>query len=155
MILDYAKLDPELLPALETFPALDISRDNIERIRELLAARPLPPSEFDVHSEHHTIAADHGNVDVIVFRQSKRANQPAVLWIHGGGYILGAADDERAKRIAHTLDCTVVSVEYRLAPEHPFPAGPDDCYAALQWMVAESTALKIAPARVAMGGASA
>jgi acetyl esterase/lipase len=155
MLLDYDRIDPELVPALDQMPALDITRDNIVRIRELLASRPQPPSEYEVLCTPQTINADHGTVDVFVYRKTDRPDQPGVLWIHGGGYVLGNAEDERARMIAHTLDCTVVSVDYRLAPEHPFPAGPDDCYAALTWMAEQASDLGIDPDRIAMGGASA
>ncbi|GAB2996339.1 esterase [Mycobacterium bourgelatii] len=79
---------------------------------------------------------------------------PALLWIHGGGYVLGTAqqDDGLVRRFGEKLGITVASVEYRLAPEHPYPAPLEDCYAALRWL-AELPAVD--PARVAIGGASA
>jgi acetyl esterase/lipase len=82
------------------------------------------------------------------------ANSGALLWIHGGGYVLGSArqDDELCRRLAKELRITVGSVEYRWAPEHPFPAALEDCYAALQRLVALPG---VDPARVAIGGASA
>jgi acetyl esterase/lipase len=82
---------------------------------------------------------------------------PALLWIHGGGYVLGSVerDDLLAKHLARVGQCVVASVEYRLAPEHPFPAPVEDCYAALKWLVAQSTKLGVNTARIAIGGASA
>lgn len=79
---------------------------------------------------------------------------PALLWIHGGGYVLGNArqDDRLCRRFADALGATVAAVDYRLAPEHPYPAALDDCYAALAWLAALPT---VDPARVAIGGASA
>ncbi len=63
---------------------------------------------------------------------------PALLWIHGGGYVAGSAamNDRAVRKMAAHLGAVAVSVEYRLAPEHPYPAALDDCYAALQWLVA-------------------
>ena len=155
MLLDYDRIDPELLDALEQMPSLDITRDNVSDVRAVLASSPKPPTSVQVLEESNVILTDDGEVPVIIYRKTGRANQPALLWIHGGGYILGTADDERARIIAHELDCTVVSVEYRLAPEHPFPAGPNDCIAALNWMAKNSDQLKINPSRFAVGGASA
>lgn len=155
MELDYARLDAELLPALESFPALDLDRSNIARMRDLLAAQPRPPSAVDVQEDRRTIPTDDGEVDVFVYRKSDRPNQPGMLWIHGGGYILGSAEDERARIIADHCDCSVFSVDYRLAPEHPFPAGPNDCYATLRWMVSDAESLGIDPDNLAIGGASA
>jgi acetyl esterase len=155
MILDYAKLDPELRGALEQLPALEITRDNVLQIRELMASRPVPPSPLEVKREDLVAPSESGDVTVHVFRKSDRPRQPALLWIHGGGYIIGSALDERARVIAHELDCTVCSVDYRLAPEYPFPAGPEDCHAALEWMMTNGAALGIDTGRVAIGGPSA
>jgi acetyl esterase/lipase len=79
---------------------------------------------------------------------------PALLWMHGGGYVLGSAqqDDEVCRRFSRALGTTVASVDYRLAPEHPYPAALEDCYAALTWLAG---LLAVDPARVAIGGASA
>ena len=155
VLLDYERIDPELLPALETFPALDLTRDNIVKMRALLAAAPTAPSTVSVLEEEQVISTQDGDLKVYIYRKTRAENQPAVLWIHGGGYILGNAEDERARVIADNCDCTVVSVDYRLAPEHPFPAGPNDCYAALSWMNEHASQLGIDPARIVIGGASA
>lgn len=79
---------------------------------------------------------------------------PALLWIHGGGYVIGdaAQDDVLCRRFASELGATVVSVNYRLAPEHPYPAPVEDCYSALSWLAALPA---VDPSRVAIGGASA
>jgi len=155
VILDYDRLDPELKPALEQMPPLELTRENVVQMRELLASRPRPPSAVEVATETASIATADADVGVYIYRRTARAEQPALLWIHGGGYIIGSAIDERARVVAAELDMTVVSVEYRLAPEHPFRAGPVDCYAALEWMLAEASTLRIDPGRVAIGGASA
>lgn len=79
---------------------------------------------------------------------------PALLWIHGGGYLIGSAaqDDQLCRRFARELGATVASVDYRLAPENPYPIPLEDCYAALEWLVRLPS---VDPARVAIGGASA
>lgn len=79
---------------------------------------------------------------------------PALLWIHGGGYVIGSAaqDDAIGRRFARDLDMTVAAVDYRLAPEYPYPIPLQDCYAALGWL---SALPAVDPARVAIGGASA
>ncbi len=155
MKLDYSRLDPELLPILESFPALNISRDNILEIRALMAEtpRPVPPSGLIRRVEE--VGTPEGPVTVHVYRKDERPMQPALLWIHGGGYVMGAADDERSMTIAHACDVTVFSVDYRLAPEQPFPAGLNDCYNVLSWIMQEADSLGIDPSCVAIGGASA
>jgi acetyl esterase/lipase len=79
---------------------------------------------------------------------------PALLWIHGGGYVIGSAaqDDVLCRRFARDLGATVASVDYRLAPENPYPAPLEDCYSALTWLARLPS---VDPARVAIGGASA
>jgi alpha/beta hydrolase fold len=71
-------------------------------------------------------------------RSGLSATLPALLWIHGGGYVAGSAsmNDRAVRRMAAHLGALAVSVEYRLAPEHPYPSALDDCYAALQWLAA-------------------
>lgn len=78
----------------------------------------------------------------------------ALLWIHGGGLVMGnpIQDDDVCRHFADALGITVAAVKYRLAPEHPFPAAIDDCYAALVWLAGQPG---IDPARIAVGGASA
>lgn len=155
MLLDYTRIDPELLPALETFPALDLNRENIVKMRDLLASGPQETSSIEVLSDKKSIDTEDGTVDIYIYRKNEQPNQPAILWIHGGGYILGDAKDERARIIADHCNCTVFSVDYRLAPEHPFPAGTNDCYSTLAWIMREAETLDIDKNRVAIGGASA
>ncbi|WP_152314710.1 alpha/beta hydrolase, partial [Mycobacterium tuberculosis] len=79
---------------------------------------------------------------------------PALLWIHAGGYVMGTAqqDDRLCLRFSSRLGITVASVDYRLAPENPYPAALGDCYSALTWLASLPA---VDPARVAIGGASA
>lgn len=93
-------------------------------------------------------------VGVRLFRPSGVTPGPALLWIHGGGYVIGdaAQDDVLCRRFARELGATVVSVNYRLAPEHPYPTPLEDCYSALGWLTRLPS---VDSARVAIGGASA
>ncbi|MCY7309117.1 MAG: alpha/beta hydrolase [Rhodoferax sp.] len=83
--------------------------------------------------------------------------QPCIFWIHGGGYILGhpLQDDDRFELWCQQHDVAGVSIDYRLAPEHPYPAALDDCYAGLDWVVRHGAAFGIDGAKVGIGGASA
>jgi acetyl esterase/lipase len=99
-----------------------------------------------------------GGVDAFVYEPADRTGTTgALLWIHGGGTIIGApeGDHELCSRIARHVGIPVVSVRYRLAPEDPFPAGLDDCSAALRWLHDEAGSSRVDPARIAVGGASA
>lgn len=94
-------------------------------------------------------------VDVWLYRPPGGTGRgPALLWIHGGGYLIGhpGQDNELCRRFARRLGVTVASVDYRLAPEHAYPAALEDCYSALKWLV---NLPSVDPGRVAIGGASA
>jgi acetyl esterase len=91
-----------------------------------------------------------------VYRPSESEPAGALLWIHGGGFIVGTLDTETVPApLALASGCTVVAVEYRLAPEHPFPAGLEDCWAALGWVAEHAQALGGDAGRIAVGGDSA
>lgn len=94
-------------------------------------------------------------VEVRLYRPEDAPGRgPALLWIHGGGYLIGnaAQDDVLCRKFARELGATIASVNYRLAPEHPYPAPVEDCYSVLGWL---SRLPAVDPARVAIGGASA
>ena len=144
-----AEFHPDLRRAARIIPKQMVTPLTVPFIRA--AERMLwrrPPR----HVEVLTLPSGAG---VRLFRpQGATAPGPGLLWIHGGGYVIGRAaqDDTLCRRYATELGATVASVEYRLAPEHPYPAALEDCYSALQWLVRLPS---IDPARVAIGGASA
>lgn len=92
-----------------------------------------------------------------IYHPDVRKSDGALYWIHGGGYVIGRAaiDDRLCGATARELGIVVVSVEYRLAPEHPFPAPLDDCYAGWHWLQQSAAALGVNPRRIAIGGQSA
>lgn len=113
-----------------------------------------------VSTRGRSIPGPDGGPDVKVLiseRPDRPKGSPALLWIHGGGYVVGTAAlaTPQCRRFAHDLNALVVSVDYRLAPEHPFPAPLDDCFAALSWLRAHADALGVDPDRIAIGGDSA
>ncbi len=156
------RYDPELAPLIPLLPKSDWG--NIDNARaglaELLAGMPRPDPPAHIGWEDVRIPGPSGapEVEVRIYRPKEDApNRPAVLYIHGGGFCVGSVDMEHegALRPCADLGAVVVSVEYRLAPEHPFPAGFEDCYAALVWMEATAGTLGIDPDRVAVMGGSA
>ncbi len=114
-------------------------------------ARPVPRAGVDV------VDQVEAGVPLRVYRPQAVASGGALLWLHGGGLIVGrpAADDGRCAPWARDLGLVVVSVDYRLAPEHPFPAALDDAHTAWRWFQGAAGALGVDPARIAVGGASA
>lgn len=160
--------DPQLVAGLAGFEEAvpgGITLDDIPTTRKILnelttaMAAQAPDIPGIVTSDHHAPGPD-GAPDVMVriYQPETRPDTlPALLWIHGGGYVLGSVqgDDLKAKSLALSLNCVVASVEYRLAPEHPFPAPLEDCYAALKWLASSADQFGINTARIAIGGASA
>jgi acetyl esterase/lipase len=117
------------------------------------------PSNHRVLATDRRVPGQQGapDVSVRVYSPSQpTADVPAVMWIHGGAFVLGTADQDEAlcQCVVERVGGIVVSVDYRLAPEHPFPAALDDCYAALQWMKANAADLRLDASRIAVAGAS-
>ena len=156
MKLNYANIDPELLVGLARQPpGLDnLTRQTVVQVRAARAALFQPTVDTPVLTTEHQLPTPTGRVRVLVYRAPASGLTQGVLWIHGGGYVLGTAEDDRARLIAESLNATVISVDYRLAPEHPFPAGLEDCNAALCWMFEEASELAIDPNRIAIAGQS-
>jgi acetyl esterase/lipase len=104
-----------------------------------------------------TVAATSPVTVLVITPEPVGADRPAVLYIHGGGMIMGSAQTEAlgAGRLARDVGAVVVSPDYRLAPEHPFPAALDDCMATLHWMRDNADRLGIDPDRIAVAGSSA
>lgn len=153
------RVDPELRAHLESLPPMnqDIPiakrREAMRKLQEpLLAQLPATP-------EVATADVDvPGGPRVRVYKRHDHVPATAaMLWIHGGGMCFGSVegDDFMCRTWARKLGCVVASVEYRLAPEHPYPAAVDDCYAALRWLSASVGDLGVDPSRLVIGGASA
>ncbi len=158
--------DPELVAALQLFPVGDMinwndlpaGREFARTMFEAMAAN-IPDSPHVV-KEDRMASGPQGapEVPVRIYRPVGSTGMlPGFLWIHGGGYVLGsvAQDDFAMQHFVEAVGCAIVSVEYRLAPEHPFPAPVEDCYAALKWMAEHAAELGIDASRIAVGGASA
>jgi len=110
-----------------------------------------------VRMEGVTIDTRTGIPSLRIYRPAVRRSDAGLLWFHGGGYVIGSAraNDFSCSDICRRLGIIVVSVDYRLAPEHPFPIPSDDCLAAWHWLQEAAPSLGMDPARVAIGGASA
>jgi acetyl esterase len=134
-----------------------ISRDNIEAARQLskeARAASVDPAPHIVGARH-SINRDDGSIDVYVFQPDGPSKRHALLWFHGGGYVMGTGDDFIGKRLASDIGCTVVSVDYRLAPEFPFPAAINDGVSAVHWLQENAATIGVDASKIAIGGASA
>lgn len=149
-------------PELRTpqlYVPLSVRNDTALRVGRKVMAVPTPVADgVDVRSEQVPATDGRPAVRVLVYERAHRARPSgALVWIHGGGLVMGTPEVGNAvcSRFAAELGLVVVSVDYRLAPEHPFPAGLDDSYATLSWVHDQADALGIDPNRVVVGGDSA
>ncbi len=136
------------MPAINAFPPAQI------RATRASGQSMWGKLELLPHAETRKIRGPAGEIGLRIFRATEARG--VYLHIHGGGWTLGANDQQDAMldAIARAAGATVVSVEYRLAPEHPYPAGPDDCEAAALWLV-ENARREFGSERLAIGGESA
>lgn len=128
-------------------------------VTQMLAALEIPPNP-NVTSEDRMVPGPDGapDIKVRIYRPvDATGTLPGIYFIHGGGMILGDIDGEDAvaTSVCEQVDAVVVSVEYRLAPEHPYPAPVEDCYAGLAWMARHAAELRVDPDRLAVYGGSA
>ena len=119
-----------------------------------------PQGEIIHRSEDRIIPGPAGHVPARIYwprENNKYEKLGLFMYLHGGGYVIGDLNthDHLCRRLANRGDCIVVSVDYRLAPEHPFPAGRDDCIAAMNWCADHAGELGADAARIAIGGDSA
>ncbi len=155
------QIDPTLKALVDAFPLTFKASDGVEVARARLRQLKAPPEMLpDLRIEDRTVG--HGDVTDVPVRiywppTAEQSNLPVVVFYHGGGFALGDLDTHDPVARAHAVgaEAIVVSVDYRLAPEHPFPAGLDDCWAALQWVGEHAAELGGDPSRIAVAGDSA
>ncbi len=155
-------LDPTVQLSLELFkltgrPTMDKlppDRARIEFAKLVPIADILPRPLLDV--QNRKIPGPAGEIAIRIYRD-KPGILPALVFVHGGGFVVGDLDthDPPLRELAHLSGCVVIAVDYRLAPEHPFPAARDDAVAALAWVQKQAKALQIDRMKIAMGGDSA
>ena len=142
----------EFGPVHELAPAE--ARAQYERMVKARAIEPAPVGAV----EDRAIPGPAGDLRVRIYRPDPGAGAlPALVYYHGGGHVIGNLDthDAVARNLCNGAGCVVVSVDYRLAPEHKFPAAAEDAYAAVRWCAAQGAEIGIDPGRIAVGGDSA
>src|SRR5262249_1397877 len=161
-------LDPLAQATVDAFAAAEADRPpsgrrTIEDARERAArarrARGGPAIAIEPVAavEDRAISGPAGDIPVRIYTPEGAGPFPALVYFHGGGWTLGDLDtsDAQCRALANWVPAVVGSVEYRLAPEHKFPAGVEDCFAATRWVADSAAALRIDRGRVAVGGSSA
>lgn len=154
--------DPELVPWVAMMPTLDIS--DLAAARAAMAAAAERSASYEpsvpLTAADRLVPGPEGSPDVrvrVYAPASRTVPLPGLLYIHGGGFVLGSIDVEsvRAQEFAAVAEAVVVSVGYRLAPEHPFPAGLHDCFAGLEYLAKNAAELGVDPQHIGVAGNSA
>lgn len=160
-------VDPELAAGVDMPLPKELNADTLPLFRsmvlDMVAAMPKPSNETmeKVRFEDRTIPGPAGapDVRVLIYTPADRGEKPipAILQIHGGGFVTGNADmsDANNRASAIYMNCVVVAVDYRLAPETPYPGPLEDCYSALLWTHSAAADLGVDPDRILIEGASA
>ncbi|MCG6539802.1 alpha/beta hydrolase [Pseudomonas sp. KSR10] len=138
-------------PALHEL-SVERAREEFEAASQALKAGAprIPVEQLELELPGRTLPAR-------LYRPTPQSSAPVVLYFHGGGYVVGSLEshDGLCRTLAEACGCTVLAVGYRLAPEHPLPAAPDDARAAWEWLRVRAAGLGIDPTRVAVAGDSA
>jgi triacylglycerol lipase len=156
-------VDPELASVLDLIPSMNFSQEALASIRaamaELAGAMPSPEG-LPVSVETITVPGPDGAppVRVLAYRPTNvEGPRSAVIHMHGGGYVLGTPDmmDADNRELAVDLGCAIFSVDYRLAPETPYPGAVEDCYAVLKWLKNNAAEFQVDANRIGLKGESA
>ena len=156
-------LDPQMKAILDQLASADAkpfaamspaeAREGIRLLVNVFGGTPEEVAKI----EDRRIPGPAGEIPVRIYTPAGPAPKGALVYFHGGGWVIGdiGTHDQVCRSLAKGGDCVVTSVDYRLAPEHKFPAAPEDCFAATKWVTANAAALGIDPKRIAVGGDSA
>jgi len=154
--MDINQIHPTLQKATASFPKLPVTsgfgRALTRALLPMLLPKPKAPAGITIEQ-----IKTSGGVKLRIYSPAGQRTRAAMLYIHGGGMMIGspAMDDALLSSTASELDIVIVSPDYRLAPEHPYPAAVDDCHAAWDWIQENLAARGIDNTRIAIGGESA
>ena len=139
------------LPPMHTVPLAAIRATDLQRYDIGV------PKDEVASVEDHTIAGPRGDIRIRIYRPTRDENLPVCMFFHGSGFCICSIDthDAMCRQISRRSGAILVSVDYRLAPENPFPAAPEDCYAATVWAAAHARSFGGDPARLLVCGDSA
>ena len=154
-------VDPALLPLLEMLPKFELSRDVLPIVRAnpmMIPDNGEGVGKVDITRKSISGPDDAPDVPILVYRPVHPVgSMGCIVHVHGGGYVLGSAEalEPIHRAMAADLNCCIVSVNYRLAPETPFPGAVEDCYAALRWTFDNADRLGVERSRIGVMGESA
>jgi acetyl esterase/lipase len=149
------ELDPEIREAVRDLPDFVFSTETVPIMRESAPFPPVPAP--DIERIDLTTDTNGGGALTLLRPRGAAGDLPALYWMHGGGTVIGNRfmDSARLNDWCRSLSCACVSVEYRLAPEAPYPLPLDDCHDGLRYVVDHAADLRLDPRRIGVGGRSA
>jgi len=160
------RLAPQIRALFDSAPQLPLDSLTVQQRRDLLRGLSnqnylrfgLPPEPVGTVTDH-VLPADGRTITIRAYRPAKPGPLPGHIELHGGGWWLGSIDehvnDAMCRYRCNHAGCVIFGVEYRLAPEHPFPSGLDDVYSAVIWITRHAAELGVDPGRISIGGTSA
>jgi len=157
-------IDPILLKVLDAVPFRLSTEDGIDAVRQRLRDLPRRPVHPELRGEDRDIDGPAGPIGIRIYwpptdsgRSTGSSRPPVVVYFHGGGFVMGDLDthDGSSRQHAVGADAVVVSVDYRLAPEHPYPAAIEDAWAATLWVAEHGSEIGADATRLAVAGDSA
>lgn len=153
------QIDPELWAVIEARLTSATQPADLAEMRTRFSAvgDALPRPDVGSVTEH-TAPGPDGPVPVRLYRpETGETTPPLLIFIHGGGWMFGDLDshDAACRHLVTAAECAVAAIDYRLAPEHPFPAALRDCEAAVEWLLDHAGAIGLDPGRIGLGGESA
>jgi acetyl esterase len=148
-----ALLDQMAAAKLPSFHQMTPQGARDQMARRIAAGDPVPVARV----EDRKISGPDGDIPIRIYTPSGNGPFGALVYFHGGGWVVGSIEmtDLPCRMITNAAGCVTVSVDYRLAPEHKFPAGPEDCYAATKWVAENAVAIGCDAKRIAVSGSSA
>jgi len=157
---EFSKVHPDLQQIADKSPKFLFSHKNLWLMKWVVKLTPAPKTPEDILVENIFVTGRDNRTKIrlrIYKPKSITTPTPVLIWLHGGGYVMGKPemDDFSCAQYVRELGIPIVSVDYRYAPKHPFPAGLEDSYSALKWVESHSQQLGLDAKRIAIGGASA
>ncbi|MDE2829771.1 MAG: alpha/beta hydrolase [Gemmatimonadota bacterium] len=157
---------PEIQKFVQTFEnamhedgLTDLHSGGVAAARTFNDSRKMPDDMLPpiYHVADSAISSKTGEIPIRIYRPNEDQELPLLMWFHGGGWVLGDLDtgEFKCRKLAHDVGCVVVSVDYRRAPETPFPGAIDDCFAATLWAASSADELGVDPSHIAVAGDSA
>lgn len=150
----------DMLKAMASGPKMDfgsLAAVNIGQLRAMMGWPNVDVTVTEIETEHKTIDGKDGPIPIRIYSPQKSGPMPAIVFFHGGGFIGGSVDsvENPCKCLAEKAGAVVVNVDYRLAPENPYPAGLTDCFDAVKWVYEHAAEINVNPEQIGVAGDSA